>query len=180
MKKLFFYLFAGLFMSSILFSCHRDGDDENNNANNAGSSATLTAENYGFDGSHAGKFSSTAAGIVRTSAAGMTIITISGIRDGGKESINMVLYGDVAANKTYTLGNGSQNGIVIRKDYQNVTDQAMSYSTDNNGTNMTGGGEVKITSVNGNKVEGTFYAVGYNNSGKEAYAEQGKFSGTIN
>ncbi|WP_374440046.1 hypothetical protein [Epilithonimonas sp.] len=179
MKKLFFLLLAGLFSTVILFSCHRNDDDENID-NSTGNAATLTAEQYGFDGANAGKFSSTKAGIVRTSAAGVTIITISGIRDGGKESVNMVLYGDVAANKVYTLGNGSQNGIVFRKDYQNVTDQSMSYSTDNNGANMSGGGEVKITSVNGNKIEGTFYAVGYNNSKREAFAEQGKFSGTIN
>ena len=181
MKKLLFILFVGLFTTTILFSCHRnDGDDSGNN-NNTGGSASLTAERYGFDGnSSAGKFSTTAAGIAKTSVSGMTIITISGIKDGGKESINIVLYGDVAVNKTYALGSGSQNGIVMRKDYQNVTDQSMSYSTDNNGTLMTGGGEVKITAVNGNQIEGTFVAICHNNSGKEAFAEQGKFTGTIN
>ena len=178
MKKLFSYLLAGLFMTTVFISCHRN-DDEDNSGNNSGGSATLTADNYGFDGGNAGKFSSTKAGRVKTSAAGMTILTISAIRDGGNESINMVLYGDVKV-QTYTLGNGSQNGIVIRKDYQNVTDQAKSYSTDNNGANLTGGGEVKITSVNGNKIEGTFYAIAFNNARSEAYAEQGKFSGTIN
>jgi len=179
MRKLFFYLFAALFMTTILISCNRN-DDDDNGGNNSGGSAALTAEQYGFDGGHSGKFSSTKAGIVKTSAAGMTIITISAIRDGGNESINMVLYGDVAANKTYVLGSGSQNGIVIRKDYQNVTDQTKSYSTDNNGTTLTGGGEVKITSVDGNKIEGTFYAIAFNNLKSEAYAEQGKFSGTVN
>lgn len=166
-------------MTSVLISCNRN-NDENTDEPTAGASATLTAEQYGFDGAHSGKYTSTKAGIVRTSAAGMTIISISAIRDGGNESINMVLYGDVAVNKTYALGSGSQSGIIIRKDYQNVTDQSKSYSTDNNGANMTGGGEVKITSVNGNKIEGTFYAVGFNNAKSEAYAEQGKFSGMIN
>lgn len=166
-------------MTTVLISCHRD-DDENTTENSTGGSATLTAEHYGFDGGNAGKFSSTKAGIVKTSAAGMTILTISAIRDGGNESINMVLYGDVTAPKTYTLGSGSQNGIIMRKDYQNVTDMAKSYSTDNNGTSMTGGGEVKITSISGNKIEGTFTAICYNNARSEAYAEQGKFSGTIN
>lgn len=178
MKKLFFYLLAGIFMTTVFISCNRN-DDEETGGNSTGGSATLTAEQYGFDGAHSGKFSSTKAGIVKTSAAGMTILTISAIRDGGNESINMVLYGDVKV-QTYTLGSGSQNGIIIRKDYQNVTDQAKSYSTDNNGANLTGGGEVKITSVNGNKIEGTFYAIGFNNAKSEAYAEQGKFSGTIN
>ena len=178
MKKLFCYLFIGLLMTSLgLTSC--TNDDNNNGNNTNGGSATITAENYGFDGSNAGKFSSTAAGIVKTSVAGMTILTISAIKDGGKESINMVLYGDVKV-QTYTLGSGSQNGIVIRKDYQNVTDQIMSYSTDNNGTTMNGGGEVKITSLSGNQIEGTFYAVGYNSTKKEAFAEQGKFKGTVN
>lgn len=179
MKKLFFYLFAGLFITSVLISCNRN-DDEITDENSSGGNATLIADNYGFDGAHLGKFSSTKAGIVRTSASGMTIITISAIRDGGNESINMVLYGDVAVNKTYALGSGSQNGIVIRKDYQNVTDQAKSYSTDNNGATLTGGGEVKITVVNGNNIEGTFYAIAFNNVKSEGYAEQGKFSGTIN
>lgn len=180
MKKLFSYLLMALFMTSILVSCHRNDDEDNSgNNNNTAGSATLTAGNYGFDGGNSGKFSSTAAGIVKTSAAGTTILTISGIKDGGKESINMVLYGDVKV-QTYKLGSGSQSGIVIRKDYQNVTDQSMSYSTDNDSPTMTGGGEVKITSVNGNKIEGEFYAVCHNNSGKEAFAEQGKFSGTVN
>lgn len=179
MKKFFFYLFAALFIGSIMICCNRD-DDETPGENPATGSAVLTAEHYGFDGAHSGKFSSATAGIVKTSAAGMTVITISGIRDGGRESINMVLYGDIEVNKIYALGSSSQNGIVIRKDYQNVTDQTLSYSTSNNGATMTGGGEVKITAVNGNKVEGTFYAVAYNTAGSEAYAEQGKFSGTVN
>ncbi|MCG2793070.1 MAG: DUF6252 family protein [Weeksellaceae bacterium] len=179
MKKLFFYLLPGIFMTTVLISCNRN-DDEETGGNNSGGSATLTAEQYGFDGAHSGKFTSTKAGIAKTSAAGITILTISAIRDGGNESINMVLYGDVTAPKTYTLGSGSQNGIVIRKEYQNVADLTKSYSTDNNGTMMSGGGEVKITSVAGNKIEGTFYAVGFNSAKSEAYAEQGKFSGTIN
>ncbi len=177
MKKLLFY-FVAAFITVI--SCNRNDDDNNDNGTNTGGSATLTAERYGFDGGSAGKFTSQKAGIVKTSAAGNTILTISAIRDGGNESINIVLYGDPASNKTYTLGNGSQNGIIMRKDYLNVSDQAKSYSTDNNGNNMTGGGEVKITSLNGNTIEGTFYAVGFNNAKSEAYAEQGKFSGKVN
>ncbi len=178
MKKLFVYLFSGLLMTSVLLVSCRSNDDDNG-GNNNGSSATLTAERYGFDGGTAGKFSSTAAGIAKTSAAGMTILTISGVRDGGRESINIVINDDLAV-KTYDLNSSTGNGMVIRKDYQNVTDQSMSYSTDNNGTSMTGGGEVKITSIDGNKIKGTFYAICFNNSGKEAYAEQGEFSGTVN
>lgn len=175
MKKLLFYFIAA---SVTIVSCNRN-DDDSTNGTESGGSATLTAERYGFDGASAGKFTSQKAGIVKTSAAG-TILTISAVRDGGNESINIVLYGEPATNKTYTLGNGSQNGIIIRKDYLNVSDQAKSYSTDNNGNNMTGGGEVKITALNGNTIEGTFYAVGFNNAKSEAYAEQGKFSGTVN
>lgn len=179
MKKLFFYLFLGLLMTNVLLVSCNNNDNDGDNGTGTGASATLTAEQHGFDGAHAGKFSSTKAGIVKTTAAGMTIYTISGIRDDGKESISMVLYGDITAPKTFTLGN-STDGIVLRKNYQNVTDQSMSYSTDNDSPTMQGGGEVKITAVNGNKIEGTFYAVGFNNTGKEAYAEQGKFSGTVN
>ncbi len=166
-------------MSTIFISCKGIGD-EDNGGNSNGNSATLTAEHYGFDGANSGKFSSTKAGIVKTTTAGVTILAISGIRDGGKESINIILYGDITAPKTFALGNGSSSGIIIRKDYQNVNDRDLSYSTDNDSPTMTGGGEVKIISVNGNQIEGTFYAVCHNNSSKEAYAEQGKFSGTIN
>jgi len=180
MKKLLFYFIATFISITLASSCSRNDDDKNDNGTNTGGSATLTAERYGFDGGSSGKFTSQKAGIVKTSAAGNTILTISAIRDGGSESINMVLYGEPTTNKIYALGNGSQNGIVIRKDYLNVTDLAKSYSTDNNGNNMTGGGEVKITSVNGKQVEGTFYAVGFNSTKSEAYAEQGKFSGTVN
>ncbi len=180
MKKLFFNLFSGILITGILLiSC--SSDDNSGSDNPGGGSATLSASHYGFDGGNAGAFNSTQAGIAKTSAAGMTILTISGIRNGGTESINIVLYGDVTAPKTYTLGGGSTDGIVIRKDYQNVTDLSKSYSTDNDGTGgMTGGGEVRITSITGNQIEGTFYAICHNSSGQEAFAEQGTFSGTMN
>lgn len=178
MKKLFFSLFSGLLMTSvILTSCH---DDDNGTPNNpSGGGATLTAERYGFDGGTIGKFTSTTAGFTKTTLAGITTFSIAAIRDGGQESINIVINEPLNV-QTYQLDSNTGNGMVIRKEYQNVTDLTKSYSTDNNGTSMTGGGQVKITSINGNKVEGEFYGICFNSTGKEAYAEQGKFSGTIN
>jgi len=38
---------------------------------------------------------------------------------------------------------------------------------------------VNFTKVDGKTVEGTFYAVAYNNARKEAFVEQGSFKGTI-
>lgn len=173
MKKLLFALLA----TSLLFTACKKDD---NGSNPTGGGSTLAAQHYGFDGANAGAFNSTAAGIVKTSAAGITTLAISGIRNGGTESINIILYGDFSVPGTFAVGSGTGNGIVIRKDYQNVTDFSKSYSTDNDSPTMAGGGEVKITVVNGTHIEGTFYAVAHNSTGSEAYAEQGTFSGTVN
>jgi len=143
-----------------------------------GGAATVTASVYGFDGGNSGKFSSTKAGMTQTTLAGITTFSISAIKDGSNESITIILFKKAAVGKT-TIGSAVDNGgIVLSKDYTKPADLSLKYSTDNNGK-MQGGGEVNITKVDGNNVEGTFYAVAYNSSGKEAFAEQGSFKGTI-
>lgn len=154
--------------------------DDTSNPNTSGGAATVTAGNYGFDGSASlGKFSSTKAGITQTTAAGITTFTVTAIKDGSNESITLILLKKAAVGKLqlgHALGNG---GIIISKDYTKAGDGALNYSTDNSGT-MAGGGEVNFTKVDGNSVEGTFYAIAYNNARKEAFVEQGSFKGTIN
>lgn len=156
-------------------ACKKSKEDPNG----SGGLATVTASAYGFDGSSSlGKFSSTKAGITQTTLAGITTFTISAIKDGSKESITIILFKKAAVGKT-TIGSSLDNGgIELSKDYTKPADLELRYSTDNNGR-MQGGGEVNITKVDGNYVEGTFYAVAYNNSKKEAFAEQGTFKGNI-
>jgi hypothetical protein len=140
----------------------------------------MSAANYGFDGATGTAFSSTAAGIV----SALNTFTISGIKDGGsKESISIVLW-NVTATGTFDLDkdNAAGNGATITKDYSNVTDKTIMYSTDNTeaGTQNIGGGKVVITSLTATDAEGTFYITAYNSAGKAAFAEQGKFKGKIN
>ncbi|PJJ80124.1 hypothetical protein [Mucilaginibacter auburnensis] len=154
--------------------------DNNNNEIATGGAATVTASNYGFDGSASlGKFSSTKAGITQVSINGVTTFNVTAIRDGGNESITLVLLKKAAVGKIQFGSQLANGGIIISKDYTKAGDGALNYSTDNNGTTMSGGGEVNFTKVDGNNVEGTFYAVAYNNAKKEAFVEQGSFKGTI-
>ena len=157
--------------------CKKDKDNDDA----VGGSGTLTASSYGFDGSNSGKFSSTAAGIVKASAGGASVLTITGIKDGSKELITIVILKDVTTTGKIQFGSQYANGgITLSKDYTKPADLSLNYSTDNNGTTMAGGGEVNITKIDGNNIEGTFYAIAYNNNQKEAFAEQGAFKGTIN
>lgn len=175
MKKIFL---GALFLAGTLSACKKD--DSTPAVTPTGGNATVTATNYGFDGSNSGRFSSTAAGITQTTVAGITTFSISAIKDGGKESITIIVLKKITATGKITFGPDLANGgITIMKDYTKPGDLTQSYSTDNNGTSMKGGGEINITSINGNEVEGTFYAVAHNNAQKEAFAEQGTFKGTI-
>ncbi|TDO21306.1 hypothetical protein [Pedobacter duraquae] len=163
---------AMLFMTS----CKKDNSE---NPAATGGAATVTAGNYGFDGSASlGKFSSTKAGITQTTVAGITTFSISAIKDGTNESITIILLKKAAVGKVQLGSSLSNGGIIISKDYMKAADGSVNYSTDNSGA-MTGGGEVNITKVDGNSVEGTFYAIAYNNARKEAFVEQGTFSGKI-
>lgn len=153
--------------------------DDTNGVTATGAAATVTAGNYGFDGAASlGKFSSTKAGMTQTTAAGLTTFTISAIKDGSNESISIILLKGAAVGKVQFGPSLNNGGIIISKDYTKAGDGAANYSTDNSGT-MAGGGELNITKVDGKTVEGTFYAVAYNNARKEAFVEQGSFSGKI-
>lgn len=162
----------------VLFAsaCKKDNKE---NPTATGGAATVTAGNYGFDGSASlGKFSSTKAGITQLSAQGITTFTVTAIKDGGNESITIILLNKAAVGKVQLGPALSNGGIIISKDYTKAGDGAINYSTDKSG-NMAGGGEVNFTKVDGKSVEGTFYAVAYNNARKEAFVEQGSFSGKI-
>jgi len=174
MKKVTIALFTLVVL--LASSCKKDST-----GSATGVAGVMTADNYGFDGGSSGKYSSAATGIVQTTAGGFPTFTVSGIRDGGTESISIVLLKNITATGTIKIGPDLDNGgIIIRKDYQNVSDQTKSYSTDNSGGSTKGGGEIVITKLDGKIVEGTFYFVAFNSAGKEAFAENGAFKGTIN
>lgn len=165
----------------LLGGCKKDknGDDIPGNS-------TLTAGNYGFDGGSSGKFSSTTATFIKsqaTTGGGSTttnVLTISGTKDGGKEAIVIAIFytgtlatGNMKLGAAYTSGN-----VAIIKD--NTDPRATTYSTNNSGTAGGGVAEVVITKVDGDNIEGTFTVFSaYNSSQKQAFAEQGTFSGTI-
>ncbi|SJZ47978.1 hypothetical protein [Sediminibacterium ginsengisoli] len=166
-------------MFTLAVSCKKD----DGTSGGTGTGATVTCR-YGFDGNAGTDFKSTQAGIVQTTVAGITTFGISAIRDGGKEAITITLLKKVTATGKIQFGPSASNGgIVITKDYTKPADGSLNYSSDNrgaSGTAMTAGGEVVITKLDGNYVEGTFYVLCYNSNGKEAFAEQGQFKGTIN
>ncbi|RWY55768.1 hypothetical protein [Mucilaginibacter gilvus] len=154
-------------------SCKKDGT-----SNPTGVAATVKASNFGFDGTGATTFTSTAAGMVKVG----NLLTISAIKDGTTQSISIVL-SNVTAPGTFSLlqDNADGNGAIISKDYTKPTDTALNYSTDNaSSTSVKGGGEVKITSLTSTTAEGTFYIVAHNAAGKDAFAEQGTFTGKLN
>lgn len=174
MKKLRHAFILTMLIAVTAVSCKKD--DANTN-NNAGGAATVTAGGFGFDGAGGAAFKSTKAGIVQVG----TVWTLSAIKDGSNESISIVL-SNVTGTGTYKLdqGNNDGNGAILLKDYKSPTGLG-SYSTDIAATGgMTGGGEVKITKLTGTEAEGEFYIVAHNSAGKEAFVEQGKFTGTLN
>ncbi|GAB3926011.1 DUF6252 family protein [Mucilaginibacter myungsuensis] len=175
MKKL--TLGALIILTVFTLGCKKDQTETPTTTSGAG--ATVTAGNYGFDGSASlGKFSSTKAGIVQLTANGVTTFTLTAIKDGSNQSITIILLKKAAVGK-FALGPAQTNGgIIISKDYTKASDGTLNYSTDKSGT-MQGGGEVNITKLDGSTVEGSFYAIAYNSSGKEAFVEQGTFLGKI-
>lgn len=172
-------LVSAVLLGTLMSSCKKE-TKTTTPPPSGGTLGTLTAENYGFDGGRSGKFSSTKAGFTQQSAAGVSTFMISAIRDGGSESITIVLLHAVKDTGVYQIGSDYDNGgIEIMKDYTKPGDLTQTYSTDNDGNTMHGGGEIRITKVDGSNVEGTFYAVGFNSTGKESFAEQGSFKGAI-
>ncbi|MET3977563.1 ribosomal protein L33 [Mucilaginibacter sp. UYP25] len=174
MKKLRHALILTMLIAVNAVSCKKDDGGTNNNA---GGSATVTASNYGFDGTAGASFKSTKAGIVQVG----NLWTLSAIKDGSNESVSIVL-GNVTSTGTYKLDqdNNDGNGAIMLKDFNSPTGVG-SYSTDLPATGgMKGGGEVIITKLTSTEAEGTFYIVAHNSAGKDAFVEQGKFSGTLN
>jgi hypothetical protein len=174
MKKLTFSLLILIAISS----CKKNEADAT--ATTAAGAATVTASNYGFDGGSSGKFSATKAGITQITVGGVTTFTISAIKDGSNEAITLILLKKVTTTgKTQfsvALNNG---GITLSKDYTKPADQTLNYTTDRGTSTARGGGEINVTKLDGNTIEGTFTAVAYNSAGKESFVEQGAFSGTI-
>ncbi len=175
--KNIFILFLATFLGAT--ACKKDNATDTPTA--SGGAATVTAGNYGFDGSVSlGRFSSTKAGIAQVSLNGVSTFSISAIRDGGNESISIIVLRKITATGKISFGPSLSNGgITISKDYTKPADLTLVYSTDRSTNLKSGGGELNITKLDGNSVEGTFYAVAYNSAGKEAFVEQGTFKGTI-
>lgn len=174
MKK----LLKGIFLFTILiYSCKKD--DKKDTDTTAGN-ATVTMDNYGFDGGSSGKFSSTKAGITQVTASGITTFTVTAIKDDSNESISIIVLQKITATGKINFGPSLNNGgFILSKDYTKPGDLALNYSSDRNSKRMQGGGELNITKLDGNNIEGTFSAVCFNNAEKEAFAEQGSFKGTI-
>lgn len=171
-------LLTGMILLMITFSACKKDKKEPEVSLAAG--ATVTAERYGFDGGTIGKFSSTKAGITQVTAAGITTFSITAIRDGGNESFTLIILKKITSTGKISFGSALSNGgMIISKDYTKVADPALTYSSDRNSKLMQGGGEINITKLDGNEIEGTFNAICFNNAEKEAYAEQGTFKGTI-
>ncbi|MHA4896767.1 hypothetical protein ACXZ1K_18605 [Pedobacter sp. PWIIR3] len=174
MKKL---ITGSLVMLIAFASCKKD---ETTAALTASGSATVTAERFGFDGATIGKFSSTKAGITQVTAAGVTTFSVTAIKDGGTESITIIILKKITSTGKISFGSALSNGgMIISKDYTKPADLSLNYSSDRNSKLMTGGGEINITKLDGDKVEGTFTGICFNNAEKESYVEQGSFSGTI-
>ncbi|MFD0763455.1 hypothetical protein ACFQZI_01230 [Mucilaginibacter lutimaris] len=174
MKKIKGAFIITMLIAVAAVSCKKDDAKTDNNT---GGAATVSASNYGFDGTAGASFKSTKAGIVQVG----NLWTLSAIKDGSNESISIVL-GNVTATGTYKLdqGNNDGNGAIMLKDFKSATGEG-AYSTDLPATGgMTGGGEVKITKLTATETEGTFYIVAHNSAGKEAFVEQGTFKGALN
>ncbi|MEE1944518.1 hypothetical protein VRU48_05320 [Pedobacter sp. KR3-3] len=178
MKNYFYLMMA---VCTLFFTACKKNTDSPEEPATGGGSATLTASNYGVDGTASGKFSATKAGITQTTVAGVTTFAISAIKDGSNESINIIVPRKITATGkiTFVYNDSSNGGITFSKDYTKPADGALNYKTDAFNSTTKGGGELNITKLDGSKIEGTFYFVAINANGKEAWAENGAFSGTI-
>lgn len=175
MKK---YLFASLILTLTIFNaCKKDETAPEDTATGSG---TLTIANYGVDGGSAAKFTSNKVGITQTTVNGITTFAISAIKDGSNESINILVPRKIASTGKITFAyNDASSGITYSKDYTKPADATLNYTTAAYNSTTKGGGELNITKLEGNKIEGTFYFVAINSNGKEAWAENGSFNGTI-
>lgn len=171
------FLCVAMMASCLYFlGCKKDGGTKQDVTG-----AKVNAERYGVDGAASGKFTSTNAGIVQTTVAGISSFTITAIKDGSNECITAVVLHKITGPERINLiyNNAEGSGITYSKDYTKPSDANLNYKTTNGNATTKGGGELNITKFDGKNVEGTFYFVAVNGSGKEAWAEQGSFSGTI-
>ncbi|MES2455528.1 MAG: hypothetical protein V4594_08310 [Bacteroidota bacterium] len=170
-------IITALLLLTAFSSCKKDAKEPEVSL---AAGATVTAGLYGFDGGTSGKFSSTKAGITQVTAAGITTFSISAIKDGSNESFTLIILKKITTTGKISFGSALSNGgMIISKDYTKPADQALNYSSDRNSRLMQGGGEINVTKLDGNEIEGTFTAICFNNAEKEAFAEQGTFKGTI-
>ncbi|RYU89272.1 hypothetical protein EWM62_13105 [Mucilaginibacter terrigena] len=172
MKKLKNAFILTMLIAVTAVSCKKD-----DNVKASTGAVTVKASNYGFDGVNGTNFTSTKAAIVQVG----NLWTLTAIRDNGNESITIVL-GNVTGAGTFSLDdtNNDGNGAVLLKDYTKTADPTLNYSTAYAATGgMTGGGEVKITKLTDTEAEGTFYIVAHTQAGKEAFVEQGTFTGKV-
>lgn len=177
MKKHLLSIALIAFASIAITSCKKSDTTAATSA-----AATVTATNYGFDSNGTlGKFSSTTATITQASVSGTDTFTLTAIKDGSNEAITITILKKITATgkTTFAYNNTSIGSIVISKDHTKPTDGTLNYTTLASNSTTKGGGELNITKLDGNKVEGNFYFVAINSAGKEAWAENGAFTGTI-
>jgi hypothetical protein len=173
MKKIKGAVVIALLIAITGISCKKDDAT----TNNGGGAATVTATNYGFDGTGGAEFKSTAAGIVKVG----NLFTLTAVKDGSNQSITIILPNVTATGKYDLLeGNADGNGAIMSKDYKSPADGTLNYTTEAVvAAGMRGGGEVNITKLTATEAEGTFYIIAHNSAGKEAFVENGKFTGTV-
>ena len=174
MKK---FLLAIIVAATVFTSCKK----KDNEPETASGNGKLTVERYGVDNGALAKFSSTTVGITQTTIAGITTFAISAIKEGSNESINIIVPRKIATTGkiTFAYNDSSAGAITYTKDYTKPADGSLNYRTDASNSTTKGGGELNITKFDGNTIEGTFYFVTINSAGKEAWGENGSFSGTI-
>ncbi|RFZ92130.1 hypothetical protein D0C36_11850 [Mucilaginibacter conchicola] len=175
MKKIKGALFITMLIAVSAISCKKD----KSGVDNGTAAATVTAGNYGFDGGSKGEFKASTAVLANLNG----IFTMTAVKQSTSEQITIALYNINGIGK-YSLDPNNNTNVgsaaIISKDFNKAGDAALNYSTGEDGPRgAIGGGEVNITKLTSTEVEGTFYIIAYNNSGQEAFVENGKFSGKL-
>ena len=167
------FLFLLVTCSVVFNACSKE--EENAILNNA--NANITVGLVGFDNTSGVAFKSSKAEIIRTG----TTLVIKGTEDGGARYLSITLKNVLAIGR-FDINKGNTNGnfATLGKDATKSNDAALNYTTDAvSGTGNIGGGGIIITKFTPTEIEATFFIIGYNNNKMEAFAENGKFSGTI-
>ena len=167
------YLFLLVSCSIVFNACSKEEEAAIlNNAN-----ANITVGLVGFDNTSGVAFKSSKAEIIRTG----TTLVIKGTEDGGTRYLSITLKNVLAIGR-FDISKGNTNGnfATISKDASKPTDGTLNYTSDAvSATGNVGGGSIIINKFTSTEIEATFFIIGYNSSKMEAYAENGKFSGTI-